>query len=323
MDIKAYLKEKCDVVDSFLSSYFIVPLFPSALGDAMTYSLLAAGKRLRPILALASYEACGKTAEEILPYAVSLEFIHTYSLIHDDLPAMDNDDLRRGRPTNHKVFGEGMAILAGDALLTEAFYLLSSSNPLFSSVYKSSHPPFAKEGITEDKGNLNPQSKPIPHSVLMKVVREVAMASGAHGMVGGQAEDLLSENAPQDPDSLSFIHTHKTGALITASVRMGGLLARAKKKDLHSLTMYGEKIGFAFQIVDDILDIEGDSKELGKQTGSDERKKKMTYPGLYGMESSAQKANDLVDDAVRALQSFSEKADPLREIARYIVRRRN
>jgi geranylgeranyl diphosphate synthase type II len=295
MDIKSYLSEKRERIDSFLASYFDVPLAPPVLGDAMSYSLLAGGKRLRPILALASHEACGGDAESIVPYAASLEFIHTYSLIHDDLPAMDNDDLRRGRPTNHKVFGDAMAILAGDALLTEAFYLLSNSH----------------------------RSARITPSVRLKVAREIAMASGAHGMVGGQAEDLLSENAPQDIDSLSFIHTHKTGALITASVRIGGLLAGARKKELRSLTHYGEKIGLAFQIIDDILDIQGDTKELGKQTGSDERKKKMTYPGLYGIETSSRKAQGLVDDALFALRAFGDEADPLREIARYIIRRRN
>jgi geranylgeranyl diphosphate synthase type II len=296
MDIKAYLKEKKELIDSFLQSYLDTSLVPSVLNSAMGYSLLAGGKRIRPILALASYESCGGVADEILPCAASLEFIHTYSLIHDDLPAMDNDDLRRGKLTNHKVFGEGMAILAGDALLTEAFYLLS---------------------------NHTHRMARIAHSSILKIIRETAIAAGAHGMVGGQAEDILSENMTLDSDSLSFIHVHKTGALITASVRMGGILAKAKTKELHALTRYGENIGLAFQIVDDVLNVQGDSKELGKRTGSDERKKKMTYPGLYGVDLSMKKAAELVKNALDVVESFSEEAEPLREIARYIIRRRN
>jgi geranylgeranyl diphosphate synthase, type II len=296
MNIKTYLKEKKELVDSFLESYFDISFVPAVLNSAMGYSLFAGGKRIRPILALASYEACGGIAEEILPYAVALEFVHTYSLIHDDLPAMDNDDLRRGKPTNHKVFGEGIAILAGDALLTEAFYLLS---------------------------NHTHRTSRIAHRSVLWMIREIAMASGAHGMVGGQAEDILSENKTLDSDSLSFIHAHKTGALITASVRMGGILANAKKKTLHALTQYGENIGLAFQIVDDVLNVQGDSRELGKRTGSDERMKKVTYPGLYGVDLSMKKAEELVNSALDVLRSFSEEAEPLREIASYILRRKN
>jgi len=296
MDIKTYLQEKKELVDSFLQSYLDTPLVPSVLNRAMEYSLFAGGKRIRPILALASYESCGGIAKEILPYAASLEFIHTYSLIHDDLPAMDNDDFRRGKLTNHKVFGEGIAILAGDALLTEAFYLLS---------------------------NYTHHISRIAHRAVLKIIREMAIAAGAHGMVGGQAEDILSENRTLDSDALSFIHAHKTGALITASVRMGGILADAKRKELHALTRYGENIGLAFQIVDDVLNVQGDSKELGKQTGSDERKKKMTYPGLYGVDLSMKKAAELVKNALDVVESFSEEAEPLREIAQYIIRRRN
>lgn len=296
MDIRSYLKEKRELVDSFLTSYFAYPVMPASLSESMAYSIFAGGKRLRPVLALASYEACGGKAEDIVPHASALEFIHTYSLIHDDLPAMDDDDLRRGKPTSHKVFGEGMAILAGDALLTEAFYLLSS-NALNS------------PGIRERD--------------LLKVIREVAMAAGAYGMVGGQAEDILSEGREMDGENLSFIHAHKTGALITASVRMGAILGKARKRELSALTMYGENIGLAFQIVDDILDVKGDSARLGKPTGSDEKRKKLTYPGLYGIDLSAKKAEGFVQDAVDALSVFSGSAGPLREIARYILRRKN
>jgi geranylgeranyl diphosphate synthase type II len=296
MDVKVYLKEKRKLVDSFLSSYFSCPVMPISLGESMAYSVLAGGKRLRPVLALASYEACGGKAENILPQASALEFIHTYSLIHDDLPAMDDDDLRRGKPTSHKVFGEGMAVLAGDALLTESFYLLAG---------RTAH------------------SSAIRERDLLRVIREIAMAAGAYGMVGGQAEDILSEGREMDGENLSFIHTHKTGALITASVRMGALLGRARRRELAALTVYGENIGLAFQIVDDILDVKGDSTRLGKRTGSDEKKKKLTYPGVYGIDLSQRKAEGLVQEAVDALSIFSGSADALRGIACYVLRRKN
>lgn len=294
MDIKTYLKEKRELVDTFLKKHFDSPVLAVILNDPMAYSIFAGGKRIRPVLALASYEACGGTADEIVPFASALELIHTYSLIHDDLPAMDNDDLRRGKPTSHRVFGEGMAVLAGDALLTEAFYFLSSH----------SH-----------------HASGIKSSAMLNIIREVAMAAGAHGMVAGQAEDIQAEGIGRNSEKLSFIHAHKTGALITASVRMGAILADAGKRRIAFLTRYGENIGLAFQIIDDILDIRGDSAELGKPTGSDEKKKKLTYPALYGIDPSMRKAEDLVQGALDALADFSHKADPLREIARYILRR--
>ncbi len=299
MDIKTYLKEKKALVDSFLESYFSAPLTPKTLHESMIYSLSAGGKRIRPILCLASYEACGGKAEDIIPYASALEFIHTYSLVHDDLPAMDNDDLRRGKPTNHKVFGEGMAILAGDALLTEAFYMLSN--------------------------NSNKKPSAISHqpSAVLRVIREIAMASGAHGMVGGQAQDLLSEDAEPDAKTLSFIHSHKTAALITVSVRSGGILAGCSDEKLFGLTKYGENIGLAFQVVDDILDVEGEAEVIGKPKGSDEKKKKMTYPKLYGIEKSREKARELIHNAIGALEVFDEKAEPLRAIARYLLERKS
>ncbi len=293
-DIKSYLKEKRELIDSYLESYFSIPSEPFVLHEAMRYSLFAGGKRIRPILALASYEACGGNPKDIVPYATALELIHTYSLIHDDLPSMDNDDLRRGKPTNHKVFGEAMAILAGDALLTEAFLMLS--NNLHSSSLKPSD--------------------------LIKIIREVSLASGVHGMVGGQALDIFSENIEPDKDTLNFIHLHKTAALITASVRMGAILANIKEKKLKALTEYGTGIGLAFQIIDDILDIEGNAEELGKTAGSDIKMKKMTYPALCGTEKSRQKAKDLISDAIDSLKIFSSEADQLRKIARYLLKRR-
>lgn len=294
MDIKSYLKEKRELIDSYLESYFSIPSEPFVLHEAMRYSLFAGGKRIRPILALASYEACGGNPKDIVPYATALELIHTYSLIHDDLPSMDNDDLRRGKPTNHKVFGEAMAILAGDALLTEAFLMLSN----------------------------NPHSSSLKLSDLIKIIREVSLASGVHGMVGGQALDIFSENIEPDKDTLNFIHLHKTAALITASVRMGAILANIKEKKLKALTEYGTGIGLAFQIIDDILDIEGNAEELGKTAGSDIKMKKMTYPALCGTEKSRQKAKDLIADAIDSLKIFSSEADQLRKIARYLLKRR-
>jgi geranylgeranyl diphosphate synthase type II len=322
MDIQNYLKEKRELIDSYLKSYFSVTCKPSVLHEAMKYSLFAGGKRIRPILALASYEACGGDPKDIIPYASALELIHTYSLIHDDLPAMDNDELRRGKPTGHKVFGEAMAMLAGDALLTEAFYMLSSIKVQSSKFKVQSLPPFnsplskgGHRGVTELR---TPNSE-----LILRVISEVARAAGASGMVGGQAQDILSENLEPDRDTLHFIHLHKTAALITASVRMGPMLAGSDEDTMNALTRYGENIGLAFQIIDDILDIEGNTEELGKSTGSDKKRKKMTYPLLLGIEGSMQKAQDLISEAINALHIFLSEAYPLREIARYLIKRRS
>lgn len=294
VEIKTYLKEKKGLVDSFLASYFSEPAAPERLRESIVYSLAAGGKRIRPVLCLAAYEACGGKGDEIVPYAAALELIHTYSLIHDDLPAMDDDDLRRGKPTNHKIFGEGMAILAGDALLTEAFYLLSRE---------------VSDGI--------------PHAAVIRAIREVARGSGRYGMVGGQAQDLMSENEDPEAETLAFIHRCKTAALITASARMGGILACCGEDALRGLTEYGENIGLAFQVIDDILDVEGDTEVLGKTAGSDEKKKKMTYPKLYGIERSRDKARELIGNSLEALRMFDERAEPLRAIARYLLERKN
>ncbi len=265
------------------------------LREAMLYSLFAGGKRIRPILAMAAYEACGRRGAEIVPYAATLELIHTYSLIHDDLPAMDDDDLRRGKPTNHKVFGEAVAILAGDALLTEAFCILSD-------------PSFCPSVRGDD---------------LLQASKEIASASGAQGMVAGQVQDILSENAEPDGETLQFIHRHKTAALIRASVKVGGILSGSGGERIDALTRYGENIGHAFQVVDDILDVVGKTEELGKTVGSDEKINKMTYPRLYGLEQSRGIAEHLVTDALSSLDIFSSEAAPLREIARYLLARRN
>ncbi len=296
LDIETYLREKRELIESYLKSYFVIPPETFVLQEAMTYSLFAEGKRIRPILALASYEACGGDSKNIIPYASALELIHTYSLIHDDLPSMDNDDLRRGKPTSHKVFGEAIAILAGDALLTEAFLMMTNNPP--------------------SPSLINP-------STILKAIREIALSAGIHGMVGGQALDIFSGNSDQNRGTLAVIHLHKTAALIAASVRLGPILANSREDELRSLTKYGESIGLAFQIIDDILDIEGNTEELGKPVGSDEKMKKLTYPALYGIKTSRQKAENLISEAVDALKIFSSEADPLKEIARYLIKRRS
>ncbi|MHB8844843.1 MAG: polyprenyl synthetase family protein [Nitrospirota bacterium] len=296
MDIKAYLGKKREVVDKALEA--LVPpaeTYPPKLFEAMRYSLFAGGKRVRPILAIAAAEALGAKTAGLLPVAGTLELIHTYSLIHDDLPAMDDDDLRRGRPTCHKVYGEAMAILAGDGLLNMAFEALSDPRRL----------------------------KTIPAGRLVAMMREISMASGVFGMVGGQVVDMESEGKDVDFPTLEYIHTHKTGALIRASVRVGALYAKASEKRLKALTRYGEMVGLAFQIADDILDLVGTREEIGKDVGSDLKKGKKTFPSFYGLEESRRRANEVADQAVAALRGFDRKADPLRELAKYIVMRVN
>jgi geranylgeranyl diphosphate synthase type II len=312
MDLKTYLNEKRELVDLYLKSYFKLPSSPRVLHEAIRYSVFAGGKRIRPILALASYEACGGDPKDIISQASALELIHTYSLIHDDLPAMDDDDLRRGKPTSHKVFGEALAILAGDALLTEAFCMISDSceSPGDRTLRPAS-------GKMKNKSRFR-----ISHSAIINVIREVSLAAGAHGMVGGQAQDILSENTEPDRDILEFIHIHKTAALITASVRMGPILANAGKSRLKALTKYGENIGLAFQIIDDILDVEGTTEILGKTAGSDTNRKKLTYPSLFGVEIARQKAGDLIMSGINALKIFNSAADPLRGIASYLRERK-
>lgn len=296
MDIKAYLGKKREVVDKALEA--LVPpakTYPPKIFEAMRYSLFAGGKRVRPILAIASAEALGAKTAGLLPVAGTLELIHTYSLIHDDLPAMDDDDFRRGRPTCHKVYGEAMAILAGDGLLNMAFEALSDPRRL----------------------------KTIPTGRLVAIIGEIAHASGVFGMVGGQVVDMESEGKDVDFPTLEYIHTRKTGALIRASVRVGALYAKASEKRLKALTRYGEMVGLAFQIADDILDITGTQEEIGKDVGSDLKKGKKTFPGFYGLEESRRRANEVAGHAVAALRDFDRKADPLRELAKYIVTRVN
>ena len=294
MDITSYLSRKKDSVDKALEK--LMPptkTFPSSVHEAMRYSLFAGGKRVRPILAMAAAEALGAKSAGLLPLAGTLELIHTYSLIHDDLPAMDNDDFRRGRPTCHKVYGEAIAILAGDGLLNLAFEVLSDPRRLES----------------------------VPANRLIAIIKEISTASGVFGMVGGQVVDMESEGKDIDFPTLEYIHTHKTGALIRASVRVGALYARAGKRHFTALTRYGEMVGLAFQIADDILDITGKQEEIGKDVGSDIKKGKKTFPSFYGLEESRRRAVEVVDKAITALRDFDRKADPLRELAKYIINR--
>jgi geranylgeranyl diphosphate synthase, type II len=297
MALKLYLKEQCARIDEALDHFLPKETeLPHSLHKAMRYSVFAGGKRVRPILLLAACEAVGGETRCAVPAACAMEMIHTYSLIHDDLPAMDDDDFRRGNPTSHKVFGEAIAILAGDALLTEAFKLASDLR-------------FA-EGCAL--------------SGLLAVIHEIATCAGSGGMVGGQVIDMESEGR-QDIDlpTVQYIHTHKTGALIKASVVAGALLGGASGKKLAAITRYGEAAGLAFQIADDILDIEGTTEEIGKDAGSDQARGKATYPAVIGLAAAKEEALAMMDEALRALETFGAEADPLREIARYIVQRNN
>lgn len=262
----------------------------------MRYSIFAGGKRVRPVLMLAACEAVGGQIDKAMPAACAMEMIHTYSLIHDDLPAMDDDDFRRGRPTNHKVFGEAIAILAGDGLLTEAFKLMSD-------------PRFA--------AGIDPAAR-------LGVIHEIATCAGTYGMVGGQVVDMESEGKPDmDLPTVQYIHAHKTGALIKASVVAGALLGGADDKQLAAIRRYGEAAGLAFQIADDILDIEGTTEEIGKDAGSDEARGKATYPAVMGLAAAKQEAQAMMDEAMLALEPLGAAAEPLRAIARYIVERKN
>lgn len=297
MDLKTYLKERCTLVDEALDRFLPkADELPFSLHKSMRYSVFAGGKRIRPILMLAACDAVGGDISLAMPAACAMEMIHTYSLIHDDLPAMDDDDFRRGNPTNHKVFGEAIAILAGDALLTEAFILMSRVEP----------------------------SASLPPEAVLRVIQEISHCAGSHGMVGGQVVDMESEGkAEMDLATVQYIHTHKTGALIKASVKAGAILGGADETRLASLTTYGEAIGLAFQIADDILDIEGTTEEIGKDAGSDEARGKATYPAVMGLAESKKRAGELVDMALESLAGFDHRADPLRDIATYIVKRKS
>ena len=295
MDIKKYLQEKGDIVNNALDR--LLPgenEFPQKLHKAMRYSVFAGGKRIRPVLVMASAETFGGLTDSIIDIACAVELIHTYSLIHDDLPAIDNDDMRRGMPTCHKVFGEAMAILAGDALLTSAFDVMANTH------------------ASADEERL----------LLLKTIQEIARAAGSTGMVGGQVVDIESEGKDVAFPVLEYIHIHKTGELILASIRAGAIMKNAGDKELEAMTRYGEAIGLAFQIADDILDVEGNKEDTGKNVGGDAKKEKVTYPSILGIEESKKRARELTDIALASVEGFGKKAEPLKEIAKYIVARR-
>lgn len=291
MDVDAYLSAQATSVEKFLDHRIPkASAKPTTIHKAMRYSLFAGGKRLRPAACVAAAEACGGSARDALPAAAAVECIHTYSLIHDDLPCMDDDDLRRGRPTNHKVFGEGIAVLAGDALLTVAFEIIAS----------------------------HPGSK---RHTTATLVRELALASGSTQLIAGQVLDLENEGKPISPATLRFIHSAKTAALLTASLRLGAMCANANPTQMHALTQFGSCLGLAFQVIDDILDVTQSTEKLGKTAGKDLKAVKATYPALFGLEKSRKTAAHLTRRALAALDGFKRKGDTLRALAnRLLVR---
>lgn len=291
--LKKYCQERGKIVDQALAKF--IPdekVYPPIIFEAMRYSLFAGGKRLRPILLMAAADAIGGKGSHYLNVACGLEMIHTYSLIHDDLPAMDDDDYRRGKLTNHKVFGEGIAILAGDGLLTAAFTTM-----------------LAQPNVQAD--------------VLLKVVGEISNAAGAFGMIGGQVIDLTSEGEMIDITTLNHMHQAKTGALFKAAVRAGAQLAGGNEWQVSALTEYAEQYGLAFQITDDILDITGTQEKIGKPVGSDLKNHKATYVTLYSLEKAQKMSNEAVDNALQALKEFGMEADILRELVRALLTRDN
>lgn len=292
-DLSTYLGERQALVEAALDqSLPIKP--PETIYEAMRYSLLAGGKRLRPILCLASCELVGGTVEMAMPTACALEMVHTMSLIHDDLPAMDNDDYRRGKLTNHKVYGDDIAILAGDGLLVYAFEVVAT------------------------------QTQNVPAPRVLKAIAHLAHAFGADGVVGGQVVDIQCEGKLDTTvETLHFIHTHKTGALLEACVVCGAILGGAADEDLQRLSRYAQNIGLAFQIIDDILDITKTQEELGKTAGKDLQAQKATYPSIWGLEESTRQAQELIEQAKAELASFGNKALPLLTLADFITNRSN
>ncbi|MDO9536266.1 MAG: polyprenyl synthetase family protein [Bacillota bacterium] len=294
MSIIEILADKKAVIDRALD-YFLPDEkeYPQSVHRAVRYSVFAGGKRIRPILVLLTAELFMADFKKAIPAACALELIHTYSLIHDDLPAMDDDDYRRGQLTSHKVFGEGIAILTGDALLTMAFEILSDSS------------------YWDD----------VKPEIRLKIISEIAGASGIKGMIGGQVVDLESEGKNVGAETLEYIDTHKTGALFSAAIRLGAILSEAKTEDLDKLTDYSRLLGNAFQIVDDLLDVEGDEKKMGKATGADARKEKANFISYYGIERAKEKRDQLYLQALKELEYFGEKAGVLKDITQYMLYR--
>jgi len=293
-DLGSYLEEKRRIVEAGLEMF----LSPGSdeekrLQEAMRYSVFSGGKRLRPVLAIAAYElAGGRDVDGVLAPACATEFVHTYSLIHDDLPAMDDDAMRRGRPSNHAAYGDALAILAGDALLTLAFGIVAEAESI----------PFDRRAL---------------------VVAELAAANGAFGMVGGQAADIAGEGAVPSLEAVEFIHARKTAAPITAAVRIGAIAAGAPRETLDAVSAYGRSIGLAFQITDDLLDVDGTAEGMGKAVGKDLARGKMTYPSVAGLEGARARVGSLIRDAASSLEPFGESAWPLRAIAEFVRDRRH
>jgi geranylgeranyl diphosphate synthase type II len=291
MQLGPYLQARQKLIDRALDRYLPKEnVKPATIHKAMRYSLFAGGKRLRPILCLAAAEACGGRIDNALPLACALECIHTYSLVHDDLPSMDNDDFRRGRPTCHKVFGEGIAVLAGDALLTIAFETVSRAKP----------------------------SRRYNMSILL---REVAIASGSQKLIAGQVADLEAEGKRADAAKVRYIHENKTAAILTTTVRLGAMSANAPANKLAAITKFGRALGLAFQVIDDILDVTQTSEKLGKSAGKDVAAKKATYPAVIGLDASRAEARRLTNAADNALSIFGGKAKALHALANYLLER--
>ena len=291
MDLPSYLTARTKIVDRALDRHLpSESAKPQTIHKAMRYSIFAGGKRLRPVLTLAAAEACGGKIADALPAACAVECIHTYSLIHDDLPCMDDDDLRRGRPTNHKVFGDGIAVLAGDALLTVAFEILA-------------------------------KAKPTKRYPIAEQISYLAIASGSRWLVGGQVADLEGEGRKISGDDLNYIHSCKTAALLTASVCLGAMSANASPPQFAMLTTFARCVGLAFQVIDDILDVTQPTEKLGKSAGKDVAAQKATYPAIFGLKKSRSVAKRLTRTAHAALEPFGKKADTLRALADYLLAR--
>lgn len=292
MDIEKYLAQKASVIDKALREFLpSSENYPPVIHEAMLYSSMAPGKRIRPVLLLAAVAAVGGREEDAMAFACAIELIHTYSLIHDDLPAMDDSDYRRGKPSSHKAFNEAFAVLAGDALLTHAFYLMSKPSVC-----------------------IDPKAQ-------LAVTHDIAHAIGTFGLIGGQVVDIQSENIEIDIPIMEYIHTHKTGALIRVAVKAGGVLGGGKEEEIAALVRYADKVGLAFQIIDDILDEEGDRELTGKPVGGDKASNKSTYPAMYGINESKARAKVLIQDAITLLDPFEEKGEHLRGIAEYMLKR--
>ncbi|MDU6114074.1 MAG: polyprenyl synthetase family protein [Paeniclostridium sordellii] len=293
MNFNCELKNRVNKIEQILNEYMPKEEgYQKKIFESMNYSLKAGGKRLRPILTLEACKIVGGEEEDAIAFAVAIEMVHTYSLIHDDLPALDNDDLRRGRKTNHKVYGEAMAILAGDGLLNYAYEIM----------------------LKESIGKNDPEK-------YLKAINEIAKSAGIYGMIGGQVVDIESEGKKIDMDKLDFIHMNKTAAIIIGCMRAGAIIGNATDKQLEDITKYAKNIGLSFQIVDDILDIVGDEAKLGKNVGSDIDNEKSTYPSLIGLEKSKEVANQLIKEAKASINQMSKDNAFLNGLAEYIVDR--